>query len=348
MASADKADRESEADIQALIAHLEIEQPAETPNNIGYAFYPRNLAQAARYFRRSLVDWSAAYPRLVARGLLAPLGGGYALTSAGTRAAVALRRARPPIYYWYVDFYQAIQGSRAHAALCERLFGCNLGQDGFAEIGHLTAMLELLRVRRADCLLDLGCGNGGVSAFLARASCARVVGMDYIPEAIRQAQQHAARDKRLAFVVGNLDALPFAPRSFDAIVAIDSLYMSNELAATVGQMRALLRPHGRMGLFYSFALWEDPAATQENLRADRTPLGAALRANDLPFQALDLTQADYKHAVRKRRIAEDLKPVFAGEGNQFLYEVQAATAAGTIQAIEAGQHVRYLYIVTAP
>ena len=35
MDSADNADREAEAEIQALIAHLEIEQPIETPNNIG-------------------------------------------------------------------------------------------------------------------------------------------------------------------------------------------------------------------------------------------------------------------------------------------------------------------------
>jgi hypothetical protein len=68
----------------------------------------------------------------------------------------------------------------------------------------------------------------------------------------------------------------------------------------------------------------------------------------LPFQALDVTQADYTHALRKQCIAEELKPAFAREGNQLLYEVHAATATGTIQAIEAGQHVRDLSIVTAP
>jgi hypothetical protein len=109
-----------EAAAQVLIAYLELEQPIETPNNIGYTFYPQDLEQAARYFRRSLVDWSAAYPQLVAQGLLAPHGDGYALTSAGVQVAQALRRARPPIYYWYVDFYCAISRSQAHATLCKR------------------------------------------------------------------------------------------------------------------------------------------------------------------------------------------------------------------------------------
>jgi hypothetical protein len=67
MASADNADQRSEAEIQALIAYLEVEQPIETPNNIGYSFYPRDLRQAARYFRRALVDWSAASPVVVGR-----------------------------------------------------------------------------------------------------------------------------------------------------------------------------------------------------------------------------------------------------------------------------------------
>lgn len=36
----------------------------------------------------------------------------------------------------------------------------------------------------------------------------------------------------------------------------------------------------------------------------------------------------------------------AAEGNLWLYEVQAGTAAGVRQAIEAGAHARYLYVVT--
>jgi hypothetical protein len=38
MTNAGNLDRCSEAEIQVLIAHLEIEQPIETPNNIDYRF----------------------------------------------------------------------------------------------------------------------------------------------------------------------------------------------------------------------------------------------------------------------------------------------------------------------
>jgi hypothetical protein len=71
--STDNADHQSEAEIQALIAHLEIEQPIETANNIGYSFYPQDLEQAARSFRRSLVDW--VEDSLCAGGQPVPLRG---------------------------------------------------------------------------------------------------------------------------------------------------------------------------------------------------------------------------------------------------------------------------------
>jgi hypothetical protein len=83
-----------------------------------------------------------------------------------------------------------------------------------------------------------------------------------------------------------------------------------------------------------------------NLRSENTPLGRALRANRLRFDALDFTEADYAHACRKQQIAEELRDSFAAEDNLFIYEVQAATAAGIRHAIEVGQHVRYLYVVT--
>src|SRR4051812_36258330 len=116
----------------------------------------------------------AAYPRLVTQGMLTQQADGYRLTPCGAHTAALLRRARPPICYWYVDFYQAIQSRRAHGSLCERLFGKNLGQDGLAEIGHLATMLEALKVCAADRVLDLGCGNGGITAYLAAASGAHV------------------------------------------------------------------------------------------------------------------------------------------------------------------------------
>lgn len=102
----------SEAEIQALIAHLELAQPIETPNNIDYPFYPQNLAQAEGYFRRTLLDWSAAYPRLVAQGLLTQHDGAYALTADGMRAAAPRSPADLLLVYRFIPSDSAQPGPR--------------------------------------------------------------------------------------------------------------------------------------------------------------------------------------------------------------------------------------------
>jgi SAM-dependent methyltransferase len=338
----------SEAEIQVLIAVIELTDPIETPNNYDYSFFPGTPEEAARYFRKYRLDWTDAIATLTAAGLLRSTGPGvYALSAEGEAHARILRIARPPIYYWYREFYEAVAHSPTHALYCERLFGRNLCQDGFAEVDHLHTLVAVTPIRAGERVLDLGCGNGLIAEYLAGLTGAEVWGVDYIPEAIRDAQERTvAKRDRLDFRVGNLDRLEYPPNSFDVLISVDTLYMPNDLAATVGQMKSLLKPGGRMAVFYSHALWENPAYTAESLRPDRTPLGEALRLHGLLFQTWNFTQADYAHALKKKHIVESLQENFEQEGNRFLYENKIATAEGVAHAIETGTHVRYLYRVT--
>ncbi len=93
----------TEAEIQLLIALIELSQPVETSNNNFYSFYPKTFDEAGMYFRRFREDWTPAYQSLAAKGLLE----GDALTPAGVDAANRLRAERPPIYYFYRDYYTA-------------------------------------------------------------------------------------------------------------------------------------------------------------------------------------------------------------------------------------------------
>jgi SAM-dependent methyltransferase len=325
---------------------IELTQPVETPNNIGYTFYPKTLDEAARYFRRFREDWTAARKTLSADGLLIEQKGGDALTAEGERWARLLRRARPPIYYWYREFYAAAPHSQAHATFCERVYGKNLCQDGFMEMDHLHKLLEIMPLHEDDHVLDMGCGNGMITEYIADLSGAHVFGIDYIPEAIDGAQERTSHKRhRLTFSIANMDHLDFPPETFDAILAVDTLYMPNDLADTVRQMKTILKPDGQMAIFYSHALWENPAYTAETLRPDKTPLAEALKVNALKFQTWDYTQADYQHALKKRQVAEELKAAFEAEGNLFLYENKIGVS-GIAGFIEAGTHVRYLYHVT--
>ena len=249
---------------------------------------------------------------------------------------------------------EATRTSAAYAQFCERVFGRNFAQHGFSDMAQVNAMLDLLALGPGDRLLDLGCGNGALDEYVAEATGARVTGIDYIPEAIRQARERAAsKPDRLAFYVGDIghlvDAqsrLPFRPHSFEALISIDTLYFTAP-RDTVRQMRALLAPGGQMALFYGIDRYLDTGETFDpaTLAPERTPLGEALLANGLRFEAHDFGEANYRHAQLKKQVLEALRPAFEAEGTMFLYKNRCGEARGVIAEFEAGRSARYLYHV---
>jgi cyclopropane fatty-acyl-phospholipid synthase-like methyltransferase len=251
---------------------------------------------------------------------------------------------------FYTRFYAAIAGSRAYGEFCARAYGRDFGQHGFADIEQVDFMLGALRLAHGNRVLDLGCGNGGIAEHISDVTGAQVTGIDFIPEAIRQAQARtAAKRSRLAFRTGDIRDLNFSAGSFDALVAIDTLYFT-ELERSIPQMGGLLAPGGQMAIFYSHgANPENPIETfrRETLPPDRTPLGEALSRQGLRYHTWDFTEADYQHARLARQVLEELEPVFEAEDNLFLCENRLGEALGVIAAVEAGVHARYLYHVIA-
>jgi cyclopropane fatty-acyl-phospholipid synthase-like methyltransferase len=335
----------AEAQMQALIAVLELSRSgqradAENLTNVGY-------------FRQYRQDWTEALSTFADQGLLACQEGAYILTKRGSVQAERLREARPPFYYWYKDYYQATRTSAAYAEFCERVFGRDFSQHGFSDMAQVDVMLARLNLGPKDRVLDLGCGNGAMAEYIAQETGARVSGIDYIPEAIRQAKERAeSRPDRLSFYVGDIghlvDAqgqLPFRPHSFDALIAVDTLYFG-DLKDTLRQMRCLLAPGGQMALFYGHNRYTsegefDPAT----LAPQRTPLGEALQVHDLRCETLDFSRADYEHAQLKKVVLEELRPALEAEGNLFLFENRYGEARGAMRLFEAGESVRYLYHV---
>ncbi len=341
----------SEAEIQVLIAHLELAQPKETPNNNFYVFYPRTLDEAATYFRRFREDWTPAYRRLTQRSLLVEVAPDqYHLTEAGVVVAERLRLARPPIYYWYWEYYLAAPSSPAYVRFCAALYGRALCQANFSDMRQMEALLDALRLGPASRVLDLGCGVGLIAEYISDVTGAHVTGLDYAPVAIEQAQARTvAKRDRLAFHVGNLDALPFPPRSFDTLLSIDTLYMPNDLDATLAQMRDLLTPGGQMGIFYTHRLTGRPGESRADLAPDRTPLGQALHRAGLSYRAVDFTAETYVHLQRKRRLAETFRADFAAEGRAFLYDYLVAESEPNPAPFDPATATmsRYLYHVIA-
>jgi len=253
---------------------------------------------------------------------------------------------------FYTAFYSAIEHSSAHHVFCERLFGKDLCQHGFADLEQLELLLQVTRLGPTHQALDLGCGNGMIAEYLSDRSGAHITGLDYIPLAIHQAQVRTApKADRLSFVVGDINMLTLPEQAFDVIISIDSLYFSQDYPLTLRALKAALRPGGQMAFFYSQGRepWvPSDEFPKDSILPDQTPLALALQANHATYQAWDLTSQDYALAVQRKAVLLELQPLFEVEGNQFIYENRLGDANGISQAIEDGLHARYLYLASFP
>jgi SAM-dependent methyltransferase len=87
-------------------------------------------------------------------------------------------------------------------------------------------IVRTMHLRRGDVVLDLGCGQGETSLFLARRYGVQVVAVDLWTSATRLSQKIAARGYRDRVTPLNLDItqrLPFGDGCFDAIFCMNSL-----------------------------------------------------------------------------------------------------------------------------
>ncbi|MCL6440978.1 MAG: class I SAM-dependent methyltransferase [Thermoleophilum sp.] len=102
------------------------------------------------------------------------------------------------------------------------------------------AALDSARVTKGTRLLDAGCG-AGLLGLLATLRGAHVAALDAAPGLLAIARERLpAADVR----EGDLEELPFADASFDAVVAVNSVFFAADMAAA---MRELVRVTERGG-----------------------------------------------------------------------------------------------------
>ncbi len=297
-------DNYREAEIQALITLAELEFPVDSPNNNSYRSFPENIEEAKTYFRKFREDLSTAFTDLHTRGLVKPHRDFWALTPEGKTAAEQVRKARPPIYYWYREYHTAVENSQAFSEYSRRVFGANLSQHGFSDIAQLQMMLEKVRIHSGSSVLDIGCGNGKIAEYISDNTGARVTGIDYIPEAVEAAlKRTASKRDRLHFRVADMENPVRDGEQFDLILSIDSIYFS-DTDKLLSAWNKLLKPDGRMAIFY--------------LSMDGSNLSTSLAKTGLLYDTYDLSRENWEHQQHKYRVVSEMKEKFDLEGNLFV------------------------------
>ena len=110
---------------------------------------------------------------------------------------------------------------------------------------HLRRALASRNRGPSPAVLDLGAGSGWLSYQLAKAGC-RTVAVDLLADDRDGLGACRHYDVAFACVQADFDALPFAPRQFDAAVFNGSLHYARDTAATLARAAQMLRPGGML------------------------------------------------------------------------------------------------------
>lgn len=149
---------------------------------------------------------------------------------------------------YFDSWYAEMTGSpvkdeiqQRHLGLPPHLLSTSLlGWDGIAEV---TAALCLVP---SGMLVDLACGRGGYGMEIAARTGARLVGVDFSAEAVRQAREQARRRGVAAeYLVGDLAATGLRSGSADAVLCVDAIQFAPQPASAYRELARILASGGR-------------------------------------------------------------------------------------------------------
>jgi SAM-dependent methyltransferase len=117
----------------------------------------------------------------------------------------------------------------------------------YGEAGeYLPTVLEVGVPADASRVLDLGCGLGGKTVYLAESRAWQVTGLDLLPENVAAARKFAVRRgaPEIDFLVGDAAALPHPAATFDLVVTSDTFEHFDRPREVLSEIVRVLRPGG--------------------------------------------------------------------------------------------------------
>ena len=111
----------------------------------------------------------------------------------------------------------------------------------------VPGVVELLRLRGASTILDLGCGTGRHVVYLARSGFS-VFGLDNSPEGLRITRQWLDEERLDANLrlQGMTEQLPYEDRFFDAVISVQVIHHADiaTIRRIVQEITRILKPGG--------------------------------------------------------------------------------------------------------
>ena len=125
---------------------------------------------------------------------------------------------------------------------CLALFGI-----GGAHPGGLQLTKEILsreKIKEKTIILDVGCGTGQTSAYMAEKYKCKITGLDNNEIMLEKAKKRFQfRNLPIETRLGSVESLPFGEKSFDMILS-ESVATFTDVSKTLPEFRRVLKPNG--------------------------------------------------------------------------------------------------------
>ena len=111
--------------------------------------------------------------------------------------------------------------------------------------------LEIIkRVGKAENILDIGCGEGGLCGYLAKTLHSKVTGLDISTAGFKKAKRRASKIKvpnLVECVKGNAHSMTyFKDNTFDAVTMLYTLHHIEREEKVLLEISRVLKPGGRL------------------------------------------------------------------------------------------------------
>jgi ubiquinone/menaquinone biosynthesis C-methylase UbiE len=132
-------------------------------------------------------------------------------------------------------------------------YPADAASDGYITRGELSEMAGALKVATGQKIADLGCGRGGPGQWIAAATGASLVGVDFSAVALEQARTRALRiGNTCTYQSGSFDATGLASASLDGAMSIDVIWAIPDKPAGFAEAARILK----RGAMFVFTDWE--------------------------------------------------------------------------------------------
>jgi ubiquinone/menaquinone biosynthesis C-methylase UbiE len=156
-------------------------------------------------------------------------------------------------------------------------------------------LAQLAQIRNGERVLDVGCGIGGPSRYLASQLGCRVTGLDFTAEFVALAEMLARRTRladKVAYRQGDALDLPFPDGSFDVVWSQNAAMNIADRDRLYSEMRRVLTPAGRLALQEIAAgpagepFYPAPWATDKSISFLSTPQSTRAALERIGFRVL--------------------------------------------------------------